>query len=162
MKPSSLWTVGWRHGCAEQHFDPWLLNWRGSGCVVDKDRNLDSLLRKGEIYNFNLAAEHDVPEAIKEMRHQGVAGKIAVLGFCMGGATVAESVALGHITEKDVDCIVLMTLGLFYEATIDGRVKCEDRILEQLEQQIREGVDLKPWIDPRMAGDNAGSPDAVA
>jgi Alpha/beta hydrolase family len=135
---------------AQEHFDPWLLNWRGSGCVVDDSRNRDSLRFKGDVYNFNLAAKHDIPEAIKEMRRQDVTGKIAVLGFCMGGAILAESVALRHITEENVDCIVLMTLGLFYEATIDGRVKCEDRILEHLEQEIRVGGDFKPWIDPRM------------
>ena len=45
---------------------------------------------------------------------------------------------------------VLMSLGLFYEATIDGRVKCEDRILEELKQKFRPGGDFEPWIDPRM------------
>lgn len=140
---------------AEEHFDPWLLNWRGSGCVVDDAENGESLEFNGDVYNFNLAAEHDIPAAIRAMRGEGVTGKIAVLGFCMGGAILAESVALRHVNKKDneedVDCIVLMTLGLFYEATIDGRVKCEDRILEHLAQRIREGGDLKPWIDPRMA-----------
>ena len=133
-----------------QDFDPWLLDWRGSGCVVDDGDNDDSLKFNGDVYNFNLAAEHDIPEAIKEMRRFGVTGKIAVLGFCMGGAILAESVALRHITEKDVDDIVLMALGLFYEAAIDGRMKSEDRILEQLKQEIRSGSDIKPWIDPRM------------
>lgn len=135
---------------AQEHFDPWLLNWRGSGLVVDDPRNERSLVENGTVYNFNLAAEHDIRDAINVMRRQNVTGKIAVLGFCMGGAILAESVALGYITEEDVDCIVLMTLGLFYEATIDGRVKCEDRVLEQLEQSIRAGDDVKPWIDPRM------------
>jgi pimeloyl-ACP methyl ester carboxylesterase len=140
---------------AEQNFDPWLLNWRGSGRVVDNEDNHDSLRTRGNLYNFNVAAEHDIPAAITAMRGKGVEGKLAVLGFCMGGAILAESVALRHINktdnQQDVDCIVLMTLGLFYEATIDGRVKCEDRILEQLEQKIREGAKLEPWIDPRMA-----------
>ncbi|MEO5739346.1 MAG: alpha/beta fold hydrolase [Vicinamibacterales bacterium] len=136
---------------AQRHFDPWMLDWRGSGCVVDDQRNERSLLDNGTVYNFNLAAQHDIRDAISVMRDQHVKGKIAVLGFCMGGAILAESVALGYITEKDVDCIVLMTLGLFYEATIDGRVKCEDRILEQLEQRIRAGEDVAPWIDPRVA-----------
>ena len=135
---------------AERHFDPWLLNWRGSGRVVDDSKNQDSLRFNGEVYNFNLAAEHDIPAAIMAMRDKGATGRIAILGFCMGGAILAESVALGHITAKDVDSIVLMTLGLFYEATIDGRVKCEDRILEQLKQKIRKGGDVKPWIDPRI------------
>ena len=135
---------------ATRDFDPWLLNWRGSGCVVDNTANRDSLRNNGDVYNFNLAAEYDIRAAIEVMRNQGVAQKIAVLGFCMGGAILAESVALGHITDKDVDNIVIMALGLFYEATIDGRVKCEDRILEELKQKIRLGGDFEPWIDPRM------------
>lgn len=134
---------------AQEHFDTWLLDWRGSGRVVDDERNRQSLLKHGNAYNFNLAAKHDVPDAIAAMRRQGVDQRIAILGFCMGGAILAEAVALGHIDENYVDCIVLMALGLFYEATIDGRVKCEDRILEQLKQEIPGGK-LAPWIDPRM------------
>jgi cholesterol oxidase len=135
---------------AQGPFDPWLLDWRGSGRVVDNEHNRDSLRTKGDIYNFNLAAEYDIPAAIKEMRRLNVTEKIAVLGFCMGGAILAESVALEYITTEDVDNIVLMALGLFYEATIDGRVKCEDRILEELKQKFSLKSGFDPWIDPRM------------
>ena len=135
---------------AQHDFDPWLLDWRGSGCVVDEPRNFESLRKTGEIYNFNLAAKHDIPAAIEKVRSVRGQDKISVLGFCMGGAILAESVALRHITEDHVDNVVLMALGLFYEATVDGRVKCEDRILEELKQKFRSGGDFEPWIDPRM------------
>src|SRR5262245_51952595 len=45
-------------------FDPWLLEWRGSGHVVDEAAP-DSLSKNGDAYNFNLAAEHDVHRAIR-------------------------------------------------------------------------------------------------
>src|SRR5438105_4450448 len=43
-------------------FDPWMLDWRGSGRVVDDQQNRDTL-RAGVAYTFNLAAEYDVPRS---------------------------------------------------------------------------------------------------
>jgi pimeloyl-ACP methyl ester carboxylesterase len=137
---------------AEKDFDPWLLDWRGSGRVVDNPHNRDSLSQHGRAYNFNRAARYDIPQAIEVIR-KSVDEKVKVLGFCMGGAALAESVALGHITEAHVDCIVLMTLALFYEAPIDGRLKCEDRVLER--QQKVSGKKQVLSIDPRVDEANA-------
>ena len=49
---------------AARNFDPWLLDWRGSGRVVEEKKNAESLKGNGDAYNFNLAAEHDIPAAL--------------------------------------------------------------------------------------------------
>lgn len=131
-------------------FDPWLLDWRGSHLVVDDDRNRDYLRAHTQLFNFNRAAMEDLPAAIKEMRKRGVAGPISLLGHCMGSTTIAEAVALGHVTTSDVDCIVLSTLGLFYEAPLDSRLKSEERVLERLMPGPAERASL-PAIDPRVS-----------
>ena len=115
-------------------FDPWLLDWRGSG-LLDRTKNEDVAPRE---YNFNAAAEYDVPAAVericRELSSDGDGGKprLAVLGHCMGGGILAEAVARGHLETLPVDRIVLLALGLFYETPIDGRLKSDERLLEQL------------------------------
>ncbi len=69
----------------------------------------------------------------------------------MGSAVVAEAVALGHVDAANVDRIVLIALGLFYEAPVDSRLKSEERILEHLSQAI--GADCVESIDPRIGDD---------
>ena len=138
---------------AEGSYDPWLLDWRGSGLVVD-DAHQAPLRDHGELYNFNRAAEQDVRAAVDKILAVTKAPKIAVVGFCMGGAVLAEAIALRHLTAAEVDCVVLMALGLFYEAPIDGRLKSEDRLLEHL-KSLGEG-DSPLFVDPRMKADAAG------
>ena len=136
---------------AVRGFDPWLLDWRGSGLVVDNPANKESLSKNGRAFNFNLAAQHDVRRAIKTIRHETRnEQRVAALGFCMGSAILAEAVALKHISHDDVDCVVLMTLGLFYETAIDGRLKSDDRILERLRHHRRD-EDRFVRVDPRVA-----------
>src|SRR5205823_5107439 len=129
-------------------FDPWMLDWRGSGRVVDDQQNRDTL-RAGVAYTFNLAAEYDVPLAVKRVCHETGYEKIAALGFCMGGGILAESIALGHITAKHLDSVVLMALGLFYETAIDGRLKCEERLLERLKRNESQDCGRIVTVDPR-------------
>lgn len=137
------------------NLDPWLLDWRGSGLVVDE--NEKSLSKSAEKYTFNLAARHDVRRAIRTIKKFTGAGKVSALGFCMGSAVLAEAVALGHIGDDDVDRLVLMTLGLFYETPIDGRLKSDDRILERLK---RSSSDENPFlcVDPRVANGSLRNP----
>ena len=97
----------------------------------------------------------DLPAAIGEMRRRGVVGKIALLGHCMGSTVIAEAVAMGHVTAAEVDSIVLSTLGLFYEAPIDSRLKSEERVLERLGQSNGRTRALSA-IDPRIANDGSG------
>lgn len=135
---------------ASQNFDPWLLDWRASSLVVDGGNNKGLLSQKG-VYNFNAAAEFDIGPAIKEIRYrQGIKSPIAAVGYCVGGGILAEAVALGHVSPADVDCVVLMTLGLFYETPIDGRLKSAERILERLEgSKLGNGSPFLS-VDPRV------------
>jgi pimeloyl-ACP methyl ester carboxylesterase len=133
------------------HFDPWLLDWRGSGRVVEDGRNGGSLSRKPRIYNFNGAAQEDVRLAVEFIKETTRQQHVAAVGFCMGSAILAEAVALGHVNKIGLDCIVLMALGLFYETPIDGRLKSEDRVLERL--VASQGATQTPvlFVDPRVA-----------
>jgi pimeloyl-ACP methyl ester carboxylesterase len=131
----------------EAGFDPWLLDWRGSSVVTDKDLNDHTLKHESDLYTFNRAALEDLPAAIGMMRWRGVHQPIAAIGHCMGAAVIAEAVALGHT--REIDRIVLLSLGLFYEAPIDSRLKSEERILERLSQDVAD----VPCIDPRLKDD---------
>ena len=131
-------------------FDPWLLDWRGSSLVSDCEQNDHTLRHESELYTFNRAAREDVPAALSIMRSDpSVAkGPIALVGHCMGAAVIAEAVACGF-TRGPIDRIVLLALGLFYEAAIDSRVKSEERVLERLTRTVAE----HPCIDPRVEPD---------
>lgn len=135
-------------------FDPWLLDWRGSSEVVEAACKDGTLAKHKADFNFNLAASEDVPRAIATMRESGVALPVSALGFCMGAGVLSEAIAMGHInkTEVEVDCVVLMTLGLFYEPPLDGRLKVQDRVLESLTSERPEVL----FVDPRVADDGKG------
>jgi hypothetical protein len=133
-----------------ERFDPWLLDWRGSSLVSDCPQNDPTLRHESELYTFNRAAREDVPAALAMMRSDPrvAEGPIALVGHCMGAAVIAEAVACGW-TRGPVDRIVLLALGLFYEAAIDSRVKSEERVLERLTRNVGE----HPYIDPRVKSD---------
>ncbi len=147
-------------------YEPWLLDWRGSTRVVDHyEKNVDwNKLDHTQVrFDFDQAAEFDVPAALNEIKkirdeqkrdYQG----ISAIGFCMGAAVLAQAIADGHIKKADrVSHVVLMTIGLFYEAPYDGRLKTEDHILERLlnkkpsirfvDSRCREGTEdlVHPW-----------------
>jgi pimeloyl-ACP methyl ester carboxylesterase len=130
-------------------FDPWLLDWRGSSLVSDCPQNSHTLKNESTLYTFNRAAIEDVPAAIAVMRGNPyrVEGPIALVGHCMGAAVIAEAIARG--SAQGIERIVLLALGLFYEAAIDSRVKSEERILERLALDVQN----IPCIDPRVKSD---------
>jgi cholesterol oxidase len=131
-----------------QRFDVWLLDWRGSSFVTDDPGNLPTL-SPGIEYNFNAAAQFDIRAALDEMARQGTPRPIAMIGHCMGGGILAEAIARGHVNEKDADCIVLSTLGLFYETPLDSRMKSEDRVLERLAKASTPAAPFV-FVDPRV------------
>ena len=131
-----VWTLDWRAGkrcartiyCADRKKDPTLVTSDAAAtCDVceEKDPNTN-------IFTIDAAASHDVPGAIREMRAHGVEGKIGIIGHCMGGAIVAQGIALGAIPATDVENVVITALGLFYRGAIDNVIKVEDQALEQL------------------------------
>ncbi len=124
--------AGW---LLHEGFDPWLLDWRGSGRVVADARNDASLRDNGKLYNYNYAAREDLPAAISIIRKATGSKPVGLVGHCMGGAVVAEAIALGHVSPEDVDRIVLLTMGLMYEPPIMRQLQANDTILERLARQ---------------------------
>ena len=122
------WLATEGHGF--EPYDVWLLDWRGSNRILDRENRTQ--LDDASVFSFNAAARHDVPAAIRYITWTAKLRPISAIGFCMGGAILAEAIALGHIAHADVNRVVLMTMGLFYETPIDGRLKSEERVLERL------------------------------
>jgi hypothetical protein len=133
-------------------FEPWLLDWRGSGRVVDA-------LASGPggawgQLDLDAAARCDLPAAllrIHELRG-GRATEIAVVGHCLGAAILAQAIAEGSVSRQEhaVSHVVLLTLGLFYEPPLDGRLKTQDPVLERLlatgeVRSIDPRTEREPW-----------------
>ena len=130
---------------ADQGYQPWLLDWRGSGLVVD--RLGDAGLRaERKLLDFDQAAAHDVPTALEFIRKRS-RGPLGAVGHCMGAGILAQAIATGRVTpeEHGLERVVLLTLGLFYEPPLDSRLKLQDHVLERLLDQ-REDVQA---VDPR-------------
>jgi len=127
--------------------DVWTLDWRGSWRVVEQ--------QAGHYHKFTLddAAKYDLPLALEKIRRVvGEARPIAVFGHCMGAGALAMAIGAGTIPEKaKVNHVVLSTLGLFYEASWDGWVKAEDRILERIRGTnqaclfINSNTEMRKW-----------------
>jgi cholesterol oxidase len=130
---------------AREGFEPWLLDWRGSGLVVD-ELGPKGLRDLRESFDFDQAAQHDVAAALRTIfRRRG--SPIGAVGHCMGGGILAQAIATGSVTPKEhgLTRVVLLTLGLFYEPPLDSRLKLQDHILERL---LDARLDVQA-IDPR-------------
>ena len=115
-----VWTLDWRAGkrcaktiyCADCKKDPTLV-------TIDAAATCDVCEEKDpNIFTIDAAATYDVPEAIQGMRAHGVKDKIGIIGHCLGGAIVAQGIALGAIPATDVENVVITALGLFYRGAI--------------------------------------------
>ena len=89
--------------------------------VVEDDANQDSPEARPRP-TTSTSRRSTISSSHQEIHTERRLGYLCV-GFCMGGAILAEALALGCVTADDLDCVVLMTLGLFYETSIDGRLK---------------------------------------
>ena len=140
-------------------YEPWLLDWRGSKNVVDdhlrSGTDLDKVLLRNQ-FDFDGAAEYDIPAAINEIQKKYTDGPIGAVGFCMGAGTLAQSIAMGCLESQPLTHIVLMTLGLYYKTPAEGRLKAEDFLLERL---WSDSDDSTLCIDPRQ--DPTGIPAPV-
>jgi len=132
----------------EAKLDPWLLDWRGSGLVVDSAA--PTLAQTGAQFNFDRAAKYDVPEALALIRERTRATEISALGHCMGAAILAQAIAAGHAgPAQGLTRVVLLALGLFYEPAWDGRLKGQDHVLDRLQN----GTSPPNVVDPRPGCD---------
>jgi cholesterol oxidase len=123
-------------------FEVWTLDWRGSSRVVE---SLPLPVARGEYCRFTLdhAGREDIPQALAAMRALRASMPISIVAHCFGAGACAVAIAQGNV--PDVQNVVLLTLGLFYEVPWDGWVKAEDFILER----ILGRTDPCRAIDPR-------------
>ena len=130
-------------------FEPWLLDWRGSSRVVDHAREHGNFTALADVFDFDRAAQYDIPLAlarIREVRGSGV--QIAAVGHCMGAATLAQAIASGSVTrEHHLSRVVLLTLGLFYEPTVESQLKAQGHTLDLLQHHSDPPL---LDVDPRL------------
>ncbi len=118
-------------------FEPWLLDWRGSCLVVREAERKGVLDARPEAFDFDRVARFDIPEALRAIRSERKdAEGIGAVGHCMGAGTLAQALASGSVTRNDHDLthVVLLTLGLFYEPTVESRLKAQTYTLWDLQQ----------------------------
>ena len=125
--------------------DVWMLDWRGSFYVTANDAN-------DADKSADYVAENDIPQAIKYVRDvrrsEGHDDRIAVLGHCVGAATLSMSIGAGFVEPADVDNVVLSSIGLFYEVTWDGWTKIQDRTLERVADADATFKAISPAVTP--------------
>jgi len=132
--------------------DVWLLDWRGGRNVVN--RYVGSAWR--ERFTWDRVAEGDVVEglkAVQALRHDD--RRIAVLGHCVGGGTLAMAIsAMPQGARYLPSRVVLSTLGLFHVQPWDGLLRASDFVLERVRAQapgatyIHPNATAHPWPDP--------------
>jgi len=119
-------------------YEPWLLDWRGSRRVTDAlgDRGLDQMR---DVLDLDRAASEDVPWALRTIAEARDAEdfserhKIHVVAHCLGAAVLAQMIAAGDPSVSDrLGRIVLLTIGLFYEPPLDGKIKGQFNVLDRL------------------------------
>jgi cholesterol oxidase len=129
---------------ARREWDVWIADWRGSPHVLPQHpRDLPP-------FTVDTIANEDFPALVAHVRREVGPGRhLAVVAHCLSGCAFALAIARGHLGgARDVDAIVLTTLGLFFESCWDGWLKAEDFILERI---LAEAPDC--WaIDPERPG----------
>ena len=140
-KGRSLAEFLWNKG-----YEPWLLDWRGSRRVTDSMSDSDFKSFREEL-DFD-HAEKDLSLAfgrIAEVRDgEGEPQKIHVVAHCMGAGVLAQAIAKGAVPLGRLGRVVLLTLGLFYETPLDGKLKSQFRVLDRMWK-----VGSVEIIDPR-------------
>ena len=120
------WLIEWG-------YEPWLLDWRGSGIVVKTAENNGTLRPNLERYIFDFGAQYDVPAALAKIRAaRGLDVPISAVGHCLGAGVLAHAIAEGYAGSKlGLKYVVLVTLALFNEPPFASRLKSQDRALER-------------------------------
>lgn len=148
---------GFARYLAEEGWDVWLLDWRGSPAVVEP--LLEQPLRgtpMEEIRAFTMdEAANDVAEAVEEVRRRiKESTPLSLIGHCVGGGITSIAIASGLLESPGhrVDSVVLTALGLFCEVPWDGWIKAEDFILERVLASTKpcRAIDphaKRPWPD---------------
>jgi pimeloyl-ACP methyl ester carboxylesterase len=133
-------------------WDVWLLDWRGSGLLAPVLLEDDTRTLAPERFTLDDARD-DLLFAVDYVKHTTkCSGRIPLLGHCIGGALVAQTVATDR-RSRDIGSIVLTTLGLFFNSGFDDWVKGNERFLEEIWWNLQEtgkGVYfISPWVASR-------------
>jgi pimeloyl-ACP methyl ester carboxylesterase len=143
---------------AMQGFEPWLLDWRGSKYVAEQiaaqqiPKAQDTQLPDRALFNFDVAATEDIKAALNVIARErkGEIKDIGAVGFCMGGAILAQALLENTVGVSDrLSHVVLISLGLFYSMSLYGRLKAESRLLERV---VSEQPKLR-FLDPTISQD---------
>lgn len=128
-------------------FDLWFLDWRASCHVTRIAPRLSN-------QSCDYVAQHDLPQAVHfvlgQRAREGNDGPISLLAHCMGAACAAMAISAGSLQRRELDRIVLSTIGLFYVLPWDGAIKVQDRILERVQDEgppdvVHPDVASGPW-----------------
>lgn len=118
----------------DQHYEPWLLDWRGS-CRVTRDMNHDQLAHHQKVLDLDNAAGRDIPSAFERIlaaRADFDPCRVHVVAHCLGAAAFSQALASGFLPIEKVGRVVLLTIGLFYKPPIDGMIKSQFHVLDRL------------------------------
>ena len=133
----SLANYLWQEG-----YEPWLLDWRGSRRVTDALERSGKLEDERDVLDLDHAAREDLPEALTYIAllrdaedGEGHEQKIHVVAHCLGAGVLAQAIASEAVTAARLGRVVLLTLGLFYESPLDGKVKSQFQVLDRLWRQ---------------------------
>jgi hypothetical protein len=160
----------------ERDFDVWTLDWRSSNLFtvfnpLEVRRAAAAELRESashgywRLFNLDNAAEYDLVRSLEaigewirmERAHDG-APTIGVMAHCVGGAVVAQALATGLLTRPDAKFrlgpCVLTTLALFYRVGVEGWLKGNEFLLEELTTAHQTFADPEhPVITPILPPD---------
>ena len=144
----------------DRGWDVWLLDWRASGIL--SALLLDDETRVLEPERFNLDdAREDLLHAVQHVKDvTSWSGRIPVVGHCIGGALVAETIATAtdDPRSRHIGSIVLHTVALFFRSGFDDWVKGNERFLEEIWwQATTTGTSfISPWAAcPELARTHA-------
>jgi pimeloyl-ACP methyl ester carboxylesterase len=121
----------------DEDYDPWLLDWRGSRNVTDA-MGPQKLEQMRDVLDLDRAASEDIPAAlrriasVRDREDRTKRHKIHVIGHCLGAAVLAQAIADDNLPLHSLGRVVLLTIGLFYEPPLDGKMKSQFNVLDRL------------------------------
>jgi pimeloyl-ACP methyl ester carboxylesterase len=141
-------------------FEVYTLDWRSSMLTADGLVTRAKPEEDKALFTLD-AAVGDLRAAIDEVhaRTHVAPEDIRVVGHCIGGALLAQTIALGGFLPKHV---VLTTLGLFFKVGVEGWIKGNDFVLEDLFADVAKPDPSKPYnpLAGRVISANVATNDA--
>ena len=140
--------------------------------LIEEDDHSPKLEQFKTLFNYDMVAAQDLPIALGAMIHLVRSSQnndveyaknvdIVLAGHCMGAASLSIAVSLGVVNkiktvlagqvdndnERNVhfsiDNLILSTVGLFYEVSLDGHLKTQEHVLERVHNDVIT-------VDPRV------------